>query len=361
MAGVYISYPFCSQKCSFCNFSSGVSSRELKSAYFQALLAEIQSHEWTWTPDTVYLGGGTPSHIDPAELDTLLEAIPGRPWSEATIEAAPGSLDGDRVSRWKDAGINRVSLGVQSFVDVELSRTGRKHNAATVFHDCELLRSAGIKDFNIDLIAGLPYQTRESWNESLDCLERIAPTHASVYLFEIDEDSRLGLEVLNGGSRYSASKLPSEELAAELYETAVERLAAMGLRRYEISNFAVSGRESKHNLKYWLLDPYVGFGADAHSFDGKYRWSNPESAEQYVRLGREWRPERSETMPDEERFFVGLRLSQGVELEPRDVAVRGSAIERFIELELLERSGNRIRLTEKGVLFSNEVFQEFVA
>jgi Coproporphyrinogen III oxidase and related Fe-S oxidoreductases len=268
MSGVYISFPFCAQKCSFCNFASGVFPREMEAAYCAALESEIAAHTWQWTPDTVYLGGGTPSQMDTAALSSLLDRIPGRPWKEATIEALPGTFTSATVQAWRAAGINRVSIGVQSFVNREVAHTGRRHDAEQIAADCALLRGAGIENISLDLIAGLPWQTPETWAESLDWIARIDPPHVSVYILEIDEDSRLGLEILQGGSKYGASGTPKEDVVAGLYETAVERLAAMGLHRYEISNFARPGFESRHNMKYWKLEPYAGFGADAHSFDG---------------------------------------------------------------------------------------------
>jgi oxygen-independent coproporphyrinogen III oxidase len=228
--GVYISFPFCAQKCTFCNFASGVFPRELEDEYLSALRHELGAHNWHWRPETVYIGGGTPSRLTTAKLQQILNAVPGRPWREATLEAAPGSLTRERVAGWVQAGIDRVSLGVQSFVQRELARTGRKHDAAVVAADVELLRKSGIKNINIDLIAGLPGQTCESWAESLAWIERLRPPHVSVYLFEIDEDSRLGLEVIQGGSRYDAGAVPDDGLAAELYETAVHRLHDIGIR-----------------------------------------------------------------------------------------------------------------------------------
>ncbi|MBC8164508.1 MAG: radical SAM protein, partial [Bryobacteraceae bacterium] len=205
MSGAYLSFPFCAQKCTFCNFASGVFPAELERDYINALVAEIRGCQWRWIPETVYIGGGTPSRIGPDALQSILEVLPGRPWREATIEAAPGTLTPAIVQAWVKVGINRVSLGVQSFVSQELSKTGRRHNAVTVASDVDLLRSAGITNFNIDLIAGLPWQTPESWAESLGWLQKIEPPHVSVYMFEIDEDSRLGLELIEGGSHYSAS------------------------------------------------------------------------------------------------------------------------------------------------------------
>jgi oxygen-independent coproporphyrinogen III oxidase len=362
MPGVYISFPFCNQKCSFCNFASGVFPKELERAYLPALEQEIRIHNWSWTPDTVYLGGGTPSLMEPGALERLLKLIPGHEWKEATMEAMPGTLTQENVQAWRELGINRVSLGVQSFVTSELAKSGRKHDAATVVADCALLREEGIGNINLDLIAGLPGQTPESWRESLEGIERIAPPHVSVYILEVDEDSRLGLEVLRGGGRFFAGEVPAEDSMADLYETAVSRLAAVGIHRYEISNFAVPGRESLHNLKYWRLEPYVGFGADAHSFDGAVRTSNVETAQEYVQRWSEGRTPQLDQFParDDERFFVGLRLAQGIEPREDEWTRFAEPIERFVEIGLLERAGRRLRLTNQGVLLSNEVFQEFV-
>jgi oxygen-independent coproporphyrinogen-3 oxidase len=330
----------------------------LEGQYIQALTAEIAAHSWAWTPETVYWGGGTPSAIDPDCLRSVHAALPGRPWREATIEAAPGGLTAELIRLWVDVGLNRVSLGVQSFVQAELSRTGRKHTADVVAREIFLLRDGGIDAINVDLIAGLPGQTRSSWAESLDWIERLEPPHVSVYMLEVDEDSRLGKEMMLGGVRYGAALVPSEELITEFYQTAVERLASMGIARYEISNFARPGFESLHNLKYWRREPYVGFGADAHSFDGTMRWQNEESARQYVERGGLARVETTRARAEDERFFLGLRLSEGVRVEkPAELPAR---VGQFIQDGLLVRDGDILKLTERGVLLSNEVFQEFL-
>jgi oxygen-independent coproporphyrinogen-3 oxidase len=353
VAGVYISYPFCAQKCTYCNFASGVFPRELEDRYVDVLLTELRSTQWPWTPETVYLGGGTPSQMQPEALALILAAIPGSPWRESTMEAAPGGLSPEKIAAWRDAGINRVSLGVQSFVQKELARTGRRHTAETVETEVALLSAAGIDSISVDLIAGLPGQTAASWSESVHWIERLGVPHVSVYMLEVDEDSRLGRELLVLGSRYGAGDVPGEDAIADFYETAVERLAGLGLERYEISNFARPGFESRHNLKYWKREPYLGFGADAHSFDGTLRWQNPESAANYVAA-----PAAIARVPAEplsESFFLGLRLREGVE---------GNAfpdvIEKFVHDGLLERASGRVRLTPRGVLLSNEVFAEFV-
>jgi oxygen-independent coproporphyrinogen-3 oxidase len=357
--GVYISFPFCAQKCTYCNFASGVFPRELESQYLGALEIEISRHEWPWRPETIYLGGGTPSLLEPLALGRLLQAIPGGPWPEATLEAGPGTITLERARAWRDCGINRVSLGVQSFVPQEIARTGRKHTAEIVAREVDVLRDAGIQNINIDLIAGLSGQSESSWRESLGWIERLAPPHVSIYMLEVDEDSRLGQEILLNGKRYGASHVPTEDLTAAFYESAVERLKDFGIPRYEISNFARPGFESKHNLKYWRLEPYVGFGADAHSFNGTQRWQNPESVEEYVRRGS---TAMDPTPADrsEERFFVGLRLSEGIRPEPEEWLRYDEPLRRFLIAGLLETKDGKLRLTDRGVLLSNEVFQEFL-
>ena len=357
VAGVYLSYPFCAQKCTYCNFASGVLPRELEPRYRAALEREIGAHLWQWEPETVYLGGGTPSSIEPCALAAILKAIPGRPWREATLEAAPGGIDPDNAAAWRNAGIGRISLGVQSFVETEIRRTGRKHTAEIVAREVQILRDAGLDNVNVDLIAGLSGQTEASWRASLDWVERLAPPHVSVYMLEIDEDSRLGKEMLLGGVRYGALDTPSEDATADFYEIAVERLAGMGIARYEISNFARPGFESLHNLKYWKLEPYIGFGADAHSFDGRRRWSNPESAAEYVDAHAA--PEFT-AASESEKFFVGLRLMSGVRPSPEEWTRFEQPIHRFLDAGLLETSEGTLRLTGRGVLLSNEIFQEFV-
>jgi oxygen-independent coproporphyrinogen-3 oxidase len=294
--------------------------------------------------------------MEPEALASVLALIPGRPWLEATLETAPGTVTRERARAWMEAGIDRVSLGVQSFVQPEIARTGRKHTAQVVATEMDVLRAAGIGNINIDLIAGLSGQTEASWRESLDWIARLGPDHVSVYMLEVDEDSRLGREILAGGTRYGADDRPSGDLTADLYEMAVERLGALGLGRYEISNFALPGHASRHNMKYWLLEPYAGFGSDAHSFDGRLRWQNPESVNEY--LGA-WQPVSVERDPLE-RFFVGLRLTQGIRPEPREWERFGEPIRRFIAQGLLETDGDVLRLTSRGVMLSNEVFQEFL-
>jgi oxygen-independent coproporphyrinogen III oxidase len=359
MPGVYISYPFCNQKCTFCNFASDVAPRAHIAGYEQQLLAELRAHEWQWQPDTLYFGGGTPSLMLPGMLKQLVQAVPSARLAEVTLECAPGSLTAELVQAWQECGVNRISLGVQSFVTEELRQTGRRHTAGVVEREMALLRENGLANINVDLIAGLPHQTRQSWELSLDWVLRLSPPHVSVYIFEVDEDSRLGNEVLLGGKRYGAAIMPDEDLTASLYELAVQRLATMGIRRYEISNFAQNGCESRHNLKYWRLEPYIGFGLDAHSFDGTQRWSNPDNLATYLAqptAQRQFTP----TDPAEEHFFVGLRLTEGIQPTSEEWSRFAEPIGKWMQAGMLERHGERLYLSPPGVLVSNEIFQEFL-
>jgi len=358
MSGVYISYPFCNQKCSFCNFASDVYSGSSRSRYEEVLLAEVQAHSWDWPPETLYFGGGTPSLMSPELLRGLTASVPASALTELTMECAPGTVTPENARLWAECGVNRVSLGVQSFADSELRQTGRRHNAVTVANDVELLRGCGICNINIDLIAGLPTQTEASWEASLDWIDRLTPPHVSIYIFEVDEDSRLGNELILGGNRYGTATVPSEDLTTQLYERAVDRLAASGILRYEISNFARPGMESRHNLKYWLLEPYIGFGLDAHSFDGHSRWGNPDNLETY--LSRAYDCERTQSELTEEHFFVGLRLASGIEPSPAEWRKFSAPVEKWTEAGLMIQEGARLRLSDRGFLLSNEILQEFV-
>ena len=247
--GIYISVPFCRAKCSYCNFASGVSSVSAHEQYVARVCGEIRSVRQRLGSaaipehvDSVYLGGGTPSVLSPALVrqlaHTLRQEFAISPGAEITLECAPGQLDDPALDAMLGLGVNRISFGVQSLVDREAAATGRFHTRAVVLHDLERVRAAGLRNLSIDLIAGMPHQTAASWQESLQVLAATGVEHASVYMLEIDEDSRLGRELLAGGSRYHAQTVPSEDLTADLYERAIATLEAHGLRQYEISNFA---------------------------------------------------------------------------------------------------------------------------
>jgi oxygen-independent coproporphyrinogen-3 oxidase len=325
--------------------------------YQSVLLAEIRQYVWTWQPETLYFGGGTPSLMPADFLREVMAAIPRENLSEVTMECAPGTVTPEAIALWREGGINRVSLGVQSFVIKELRQTGRRHDAEIVQREVALLRGAGITNMNIDLIAGLPEQTLASMAESLAWVERLAAPHVSLYIFEIDEDSRLGNEVLLGGQRYGAPRVPNDDLTAQTYEKASEALRRMGYHHYEISNYAHAGFESRHNLKYWRLEPYIGFGLDAHSFDGRNRFSNADTFESYFNAEK---PPHTTSDASEEHFFVGLRLLDGIEPTPAEWQRFAEPIQKWERAGMLERAGSRLRLTPPAVLVSNEIFQEFL-
>ncbi|HEY5068811.1 MAG TPA: radical SAM family heme chaperone HemW, partial [Candidatus Acidoferrum sp.] len=284
--GIYVQVPFCQTKCTYCNFHTGVVSSSRFAPYVSVVCREIQTYRDLYSTagielvpaiaeaanvDTVYIGGGTPSLLDPAHLQTLLNTIRDsfacEP-VEVTLEADPETVDPQKASAWVRAGINRVSFGVQSFSDAELAASGRMHRRADIYRAVPILREAGIGNIGFDLIAGLPLQTPESWRDSVNRLVELGPEHISVYILEVDEKSRLGSELLKGGKRYSAGAVPTEDQMAEFYELAQSSFSAAGYHHYEISNWAKPGFESRHNLKYWRREAYLGFGAGAHSFSG---------------------------------------------------------------------------------------------
>ena len=282
--GIYISIPFCRTKCSFCNFASGVFSRELFDRYVKQVCADIEAAERIARElgcdlergvDSIYLGGGTPSVLAPDQLERLFQTVRGtfdvESTAEITVECAPGTITDELLEALLQCGVNRVSLGVQSFVDKECSSVGRLHTRVITMADIARLRACGIVNISLDLIAGLPHQTEKSWDVSLAETLATGVPHVSVYMLEVDEDSRLGTELLAGGSRYHAHFVPDDDRTADLYLAACERLEKGGVRQYEISNFArpvthgIGLRHSRHNLKYWTRQPYLGFGVDAHS------------------------------------------------------------------------------------------------
>jgi oxygen-independent coproporphyrinogen-3 oxidase len=280
------------------------------------------------------------------------------------MEAAPGQIADEALDAAMRCGVNRVSLGVQSFVDRESAAVGRTHTGASCLAEIARLRAAGLKEVAADLIAGLPYQTASSWQESLEAAVGAGLTHLSVYMLEVDEDSRLGLEVIAGGTRFHAHGVPSDEISAALYEQACEFLEPRGFPQYEISNFAERGHQSRHNRKYWERAPYVGFGLDAHSMLAGVRFANPEEMRDYDEAtwgGNVVRVGADEAF--EESMFLGLRLSEGVEIESLrerfgNERVRGceDAVRELVEGGLMAEAHGRWTLTLRGRMVSNEVF-----
>jgi oxygen-independent coproporphyrinogen-3 oxidase len=379
--GIYIQVPFCQTKCTYCNFHTGVAARSLYTPYARAVEREICEHPTLFASaglaqagaaegavDTIYLGGGTPSLLDPADLARILDAVRAHfccTLREVTLEADPETIRADNAVPWRAAGIDRISLGAQSFQDTELVAAGRMHRRGDIGRAAGLLRDAGFANMSVDLIAGLPHQTPQSWTESLEQLLLLRPEHVSIYLLEIDEGSRLGSEVLAGGSRYSAATIPSDDVMAECYEEACVELAAAGYEHYEISNWSLPGFASQHNLKYWRRQPYLGFGAGAHSFDGRSRWANAHDAAAYVaaieagRLPIEQRSEVSRAQALEEEMFLGLRQLAGIDLERIEKDYGVDLGPRIAELQaqgLLECEGGRVRLAPTRLAVSNEVF-----
>lgn len=411
-AGIYISVPFCRTKCSYCNFASDVFSRAVFERYVDRVCSDIANAErdaanmggkFEREVDSIYLGGGTPTVLELAQLQRLFDAVRAHfsltPDAEVTVECAPGTLSSQLLEALPRCGVNRVSLGVQSFIDREAAAVGRLHKQSTVLDDIAHLRAAGISNINIDLIAGLPHQTPESWQQSLQQVIATEVPHASVYMLEVDDDSRLGSELIAGGTRYHAHFVPDDDLTADLYLAGCERLNAAGVRQYEISNFARAASESRHNLKYWTRQPYLGFGVDAHSMlhasadpyvlmrsveaeqsvassapcavtaadVEAVRFATADSLEQYVAGAPLKRNLISRRGALEETFFLRLRLNRGLDL--RSVAVEFEAdalkslsavIDELVSDGLLERDDTAVRLTGRGRLLSNEVFARFI-
>src|ERR1700756_941342 len=327
--GLYLSVPFCRTKCTYCNFASDVFSRAVFERYLDRVCAALHSTQETAQKmasrveaeaNSVYLGGGTPTLLDSQQLERLFVTVRQNfrllPETEITVECAPGTLTPAVVETLLRCGVNRVSLGVQSFVDREAASVGRLHKRETVLDEIVRLRRGGISNINVDLIAGLPHQTAESWSESLESVIALGVPHVSVYMLEVDEDSRLGRELIAGGTKYHAHFVPDEELTAEMYERACEQLNGAGITQYEISNFARGGFESRHNLKYWTREPYLGFGVDAHSMLPSHngqaesvRLATTDDFDRFFVAADSKASAVSAEQALEESFFLGLRLS----------------------------------------------------
>jgi oxygen-independent coproporphyrinogen III oxidase len=388
--GLYFSIPFCRAKCTYCNFASGVYPARDHARYVDRLLVDLaDARSWAESMqvdlpkqvDTIYFGGGTPVLLAPELFTRIFAAIRDRfqvdADAEITVECAPGQLSDETLASMVEAGVNRVSLGVQSFVDREASLSGRLHTCSQVLDDLRRLRAAGIVNLNIDLLAGLAEQTMSSWRESLSVLVETGVPHASVYMLEIDEDSRLGRELISGGARYSAGLVPTDDTIARMYEDAILAFAEAGLQQYEISNFARDGLASRHNLRYWRRQPYLGVGLDASSMlrssdeedgavlratttdDLSAYLSNPEAASETAWLGL--------AQQLEEAWFLGLRCNAGVRVDELRGEFGAAAIEPSVDAArrlaadgLLVMEGDTARLTSRGRLISNDVFAEFL-
>jgi oxygen-independent coproporphyrinogen-3 oxidase len=385
--GFYISVPFCKTKCTYCNFASDVFSHAVFDQYVARVCGEIEQAPRTAEQmggemereiGSIYFGGGTPTILEVTQLERIFVTISQnravKSGAEITVECAPGTLTPSMLEAFVRLGVNRVSLGVQSFVEREAASVGRLHKRDIVLDDIARLGAAGISNVNVDLIAGLPHQTRESWEQSLDDLIATGVPHASIYMLEVDDDSRLGRELIAGGQKYHAHFVPDDDLTAEFYEIACDRLKAAGIEQYEISNFAREGHESRHNLKYWTRQPYLGFGVDAHSMlrsaagRGVVRFSNSDALEKYVTGSAQERTDVSPEAALQEAFFLGLRLNRGIDLAaiakefgPSLAGCYSEAMSELVEAGLIEREGDVIALSARGRLLSNEVFERFIS
>jgi oxygen-independent coproporphyrinogen-3 oxidase len=397
--GLYLSVPFCKAKCSFCNFASDAFAPERMDGYVDRLCEEIRSTgrraeeigaRLDREADSIYFGGGTPSLLSDVQFQKIFKALREEfdiaPDAETTLECAPRQLEEKTLHELLKQGVNRVSLGVQSFVDRESAAVGRLHTGEQCDVEIARLCAAGVKEIGLDLISGLPHQTEESWRESVQKTIDSGVSHVSVYMLEIDGDSRLGREAIAGGRRYGASQMPSEDEAAAWYEAGCEMLEAAGIRQYEISNFAREGYESQHNLKYWRRLPYIGFGLDAHSMlfsledSGEaLRFQNTDDLSSYMEKnalsGLKVISQIQEPTVDlvgreeafEESLFLGLRLNEGIDLDVlreefgfTPVANVMPAMLEAKDAGMIEIYGERVRLTARGRMASNEVFSRLL-
>lgn len=382
--GIYVSVPFCRAKCSYCNFASGVFAEARMQVYVDRLCAEIadaparavaMQATLPQRVESIFFGGGTPSLLAPQQLRQTFLAIRNQfevaADAEITVECAPGQISDAVLDEMLAQGVNRISFGVQSFVDQEAAAVGRLHTAEMVHAEIARMGSAGVRSINIDLIAGLPHQNAASWQRSLNAAVGSGAGHISIYMLEVDEDSRLGREVLAGGVRYHAHSIPDDELTADLYLAACDRLNCDGVPQYEISNFARAGEESCHNMRYWLRQPYLGLGLDAHSMLRRehaetpaVRFANTDDLDRYIDGENPLAPLATKTTPEfvtqraaiEERVFLGLRLNAGMERGELAAICTEDVLLELADEGLLTANGSRVRLSARGRLLSNEVF-----
>jgi oxygen-independent coproporphyrinogen-3 oxidase len=386
--GLYLSVPFCKAKCTFCNFASDAYPPARMAAYVDRVLAEIAAaHEFAAEQrltvpalvDSIFLGGGTPSLLEPKQMRALFGSLRANfdvtKNAEITVEAAPGQISDALLDSLLESGVNRISLGVQSFVDAESRAVGRSHTGVSCLAELERLRAAGVRDLNVDLIAGLPHQTMATWAESLQQATGSGVDHVSVYMLEVDEDSRLGRELIGPGVRYGANATPAESLVADLYAQACEALHGAGLVQYEISNFARPGHASRHNLKYWTRSPYLGFGLDAHSMlldtatGGAVRFANADDLDGYMDTRDAVDVERVDALEAwEESIFLGLRLIDGVSIHALRQDYPAAWVDAFVEASrTLAAAGfmtvtqDRVALTRAGRIVSSSIFGELLA
>ena len=370
--GLYVHVPFCAAICSYCNFNRGLLDEDLKRRYVAALTREIERRADGSRVDSIFFGGGTPSLLAADEvarvLDACRRAFDVAPGVETTLEMNPESCSAGYVSAVLGAGINRISLGVQSFHDGELARLGRTHSAEQAREAFAATREAGCRNVSLDMMLWLPAQSRAACAASVEALVALAPDHASLYMLELYPNAPLQEEA----ARRGWSQAPDEDAAA-MYLDAFARTDAAGYQQYEISNVARPGRCSRHNLKYWQDGEWLGFGCGAHSTRAGVRWKNLSETARYVDAVEQNAPvaETRRPLSAEERLgdalFTGLRLAEGIDVAGVgrrygvDVDARyGSDVRRFVDAGWMLAAGGRWRLTRAGMLISNEVLSTFV-
>ena len=370
--GLYVHVPFCSAICNYCNFNRGLFDAGLKEAYVDALLREIRVRGDGSPADTIFFGGGTPSLLDPREVRGIVEqcrqSFDLAPDSEITLEANPETATPERLEGFRAAGVNRLSFGVQSFRDEELARLSRVHSASRAREAFGMARATGHDNVSLDLMMWLPQQSVAQWLESVDALIDLGPEHASLYLLEIYPNAPLR----DAMARAAWSVAPDDD-AAEMYLSGLARLDDAGYRQYEISNVARPGRESRHNLKYWTDQEWLGFGCGAHSTRDGIREKNIASTTEYIAAIGAGSPAGVEprVLTRQERFeeavFTGLRLAEGVRLAPLESrygvdlwGTYGEDLRPFVDERLLIYDGGAIRLTREGMLLANDVMTVFI-
>jgi oxygen-independent coproporphyrinogen-3 oxidase len=373
--GIYIHIPFCAAICNYCNFNRGLHDDGLRQRYVDALIADIgRSADPTILADTIFFGGGTPSLLEPAELARIIQACRDSftlaPEAEITVEANPESASPERLEGFRQAGANRLSFGVQSFRDEELRRLGRLHSSQTARNAVHSARAAGFDNLSLDLMMWLPGQQPADWLTSVDALIDLEPDHASLYLLEIYPNAPLRDEMARAGW----SVAPDDD-AAEMYVEGLGRLDRAGFEQYEISNVArPASRRSRHNLKYWQEGDWLAFGCGAHATFRGERWRTVSGTQDYldrVAAGQDVRLDRrtlGETERLEEALFMGLRLSDGLDLDRMhrhhgiDIwAQYGQDLTPYVSAGLLvHEPGRRLALTRNGMLLANDVMSVFI-
>ena len=374
MLGLYLHIPFCSSICSYCNFNRGLLDPELKTRYVAALAKEIRQAPGAAAraADTIFFGGGTPSLLEPAEIADLIAACRERfdlaGDSEITLETNPETATPPRLEAFRAAGVNRISFGVQSFEDDELTRLGRVHSAARAREAIRAARAAGFGNLSFDLMLWLPGQSFASWLRTVDEAVALEPDHLSLYLLELYPNAPLKEAM----AREPWSQAPDDE-AADMYLAGLDRLDVAGLEQYEISNVARPGFQSRHNVKYWQSGDWWGFGCGAHSTIAGERWQNIAGVQDYVQhvdQGQDVRMDRrvlSEADRSSEALFTGLRLSAGID-RAAFKARYGSdpwmtyrqELAPFEEAGMMWERAGHFGLSRQGMLMANEIFVTFV-